>query len=53
MDFSLPKIKVGYFLCFKKGKQADKVLAVSNEAVASSKTSNAADKMFLIRKWVV
>jgi hypothetical protein len=50
MSFSLQKIKVGYFLCFKEGNQADKVLAVSDQAAASSKTNTAADKMFLIRK---
>jgi len=50
MDFSLQKIKIGYVLCFKKGKRADKVLAVSDQAAASSKTNTAADKMFLIRK---
>lgn len=53
MDFSLRKIKVGNFLCFKKGKQADKMLAVSGQAAASSKSNTAADKMFLIRKRVV
>jgi hypothetical protein len=53
MDFSLQKIKVGYFLCFKKGNQADNVLAVSEQDAASSKTNIAVDKMFLIRDWVV